>query len=653
MEYLNYGATYYPYLQTSLNYYYTDDSVTVKAFNYQSFAYKTATDGLIVGYTGAKSDEPKVNVVVDSTIAPDVATFEFGGSNEEILIIKLQADDKAANVIVTEWENFSDKKTFEVKADGTGAETVGEANTPAKLNTLFGTQIQTAITVTYTGSESDAPAVSIIEGELDKVKFDFSSDDKTLIIKLKKAGPTTAKDIFDQWSADFASAYKKNFEIILVNGGTPIIASENPIDIVFQQKLKVIGGQQGIIVTYAGDQADVLKVNIVPNDAADKVDFEFTDGNKTLTIKLKQTPPTTASEIVTEWGIFTPKNDFAITENQNGDGSANITTMDAPSELSLVVVRAYRTAPNGLAVTHKGGSGDTPKVTITNGSDDTVTVTTAANQITITIKSADQITTVQDILDEWEVFADPKHGFELKQDGDGSTAVKALDEPANLINPLPLWYYKTANTGLYNDIKSEISKKRVILPPSSSMAGVYARVDRDRGVWKAPANVSLASVTAPMVKITNEEQEDLNVDSSAGKSVNAIRYFTGKGVLVWGARTLAGNDNEWRYVPVRRLFIYVEESVQQATEFAIFEPNVSVTWLKVKSMIESFLEGLWRQGALAGSTAEQAFFVNVGLGVTMTSQDILEGRMNVEIGLAAVRPAEFIILKFSHKLQEA
>ncbi|NET28626.1 phage tail sheath C-terminal domain-containing protein [Okeania sp. SIO1I7] len=212
---------------------------------------------------------------------------------------------------------------------------------------------------------------------------------------------------------------------------------------------------------------------------------------------------------------------------------------------------------------------------------------------------------------------------------------------------------KDTQGALYNAIKSEISKKRIILPPSSAIAGVYARVDRDRGVWKAPANVSLASVTVPTVKITNEDQEDLNVDTIAGKSINAIRYFTGKGVLVWGARTLAGNDNEWRYVPVRRLFIYVEESVQQATEFAIFEPNVSVTWLKVKSMIESFLEGLWRQGALAGSTAEQAFFVNVGLGVTMTSQDILEGRMNVEIGLAAVRPAEFIILKFSHKLQEA
>jgi uncharacterized protein len=140
---------------------------------------------------------------------------------------------------------------------------------------------------------------------------------------------------------------------------------------------------------------------------------------------------------------------------------------------------------------------------------------------------------------------------------------------------------------------------------------------------------------------------------TAGLSINAIRAFTGKGTLVWGARTLAGNDNEWRYVPVRRLFIMIEESVQKATAFAVFEPNDATTWLKVKAMIESYLYGLWEQGALAGPTPEAAYFVHVGLGRTMTAQDILEGRMIVEVGIAAVRPAEFIILKFTHKLQEA
>jgi hypothetical protein len=206
---------------------------------------------------------------------------------------------------------------------------------------------------------------------------------------------------------------------------------------------------------------------------------------------------------------------------------------------------------------------------------------------------------------------------------------------------------------VYRDILVQINAHYASLPPSGAIAGIYARVDSDRGVWKAPANVSVNSVVGPSVKITNDIQDGLNVDATSGKSINAIRSFKGKGTLVWGSRTLAGNDNEWRYVPVRRLYIFVEESVKKATEFVVFEPNDANTWLRVKTMIENFLTSLWREGALAGASPSDAFFVNVGLGSTMTSLDILEGRMNIEIGMAAVRPAEFIILKFSHKLQES
>ena len=205
---------------------------------------------------------------------------------------------------------------------------------------------------------------------------------------------------------------------------------------------------------------------------------------------------------------------------------------------------------------------------------------------------------------------------------------------------------------LSNAIKAKL-KKTVTLYPSATMAGIYARVDRNRGVWKAPANVSVLGITEPSVLVTAEEQDGLNVDATSGKSINAIRTFAGKGTLVWGARTLAGNDNEWRYVPVRRLYNFVEESTKKATEFVVFEPNDANTWMRLKTMIENFLSKLWRDGALAGATTEDAYFVNVGLGQTMTALDILEGRLNVEIGLAAVRPAEFIILKFSHKLQES
>lgn len=207
--------------------------------------------------------------------------------------------------------------------------------------------------------------------------------------------------------------------------------------------------------------------------------------------------------------------------------------------------------------------------------------------------------------------------------------------------------------GTWKQIKASISASAGVLPPSGAVAGIYARVDSARGVWKAPANESFNSVIGPVVQINADQQASLNVDAVAGKSINAIRAFTGKGTLIWGARTLAGNDNEWRYVNVRRFFNMVEESCKKATEPFVFESNDATTWIKVQGMIENFLTLLWRQGALQGAKPEQAFYVAVGLGKTMTSVDILEGRMIVEIGMAAVRPAEFIVLRFSHKLAEA
>lgn len=202
-------------------------------------------------------------------------------------------------------------------------------------------------------------------------------------------------------------------------------------------------------------------------------------------------------------------------------------------------------------------------------------------------------------------------------------------------------------------IKNAIASEYITLPPSAAMAGVYSRIDENRGVWKAPANTTLNSVVGVTELIDHNQQKDINVDVVAGKSINAIRPFTGKGIMVWGARTLAGNDNEWRYISVRRFFNMVEESVKKATEQFVFEANDANTWVKVRAMIENFLNLQWRAGALAGAKPDDAFFVRVGLGETMTAEDILNGVMNIEIGMAVVRPAEFIILKFSHKMQES
>ncbi|HEX2210892.1 MAG TPA: phage tail sheath C-terminal domain-containing protein [Longimicrobium sp.] len=217
--------------------------------------------------------------------------------------------------------------------------------------------------------------------------------------------------------------------------------------------------------------------------------------------------------------------------------------------------------------------------------------------------------------------------------------------------PAALGTLRTANTAVYNFVRAALKDRFVIMPPSGAVAGVYAHTDETRGVWKAPANVSLADVLEPIIRLDNVRQDDLNVDATTGKSINAIRAFAGKGTLVWGGRTLAGNDNEWRYISVRRFFNTAEESIKKSTYWAVFEPNDANTWVKVRGMIENYLTQKWREGALAGATPKEAFFVRCGLGTTMSAVDILEGRMNVEIGMAVVRPAEFIILKFSHKLQ--
>jgi uncharacterized protein len=206
---------------------------------------------------------------------------------------------------------------------------------------------------------------------------------------------------------------------------------------------------------------------------------------------------------------------------------------------------------------------------------------------------------------------------------------------------------------MYNSFVRVLNSKVNTLPPSGAIAGVYATVDRERGVWKAPANVTINSVSDVSQGIDDSDQESLNIDTNAGKSVNAIRAFYGKGIMVWGSRTLAGNDSEWRYVPVRRLFSFVEESCKKSTSWSVFEPNDANTWARIRSQVDNFLNNMWKRGALAGAKPEHAYYVNCGLGITMSSQDILEGRLIVEIGMAAVRPAEFVILKFSHKLQQS
>jgi phage tail sheath protein FI len=204
----------------------------------------------------------------------------------------------------------------------------------------------------------------------------------------------------------------------------------------------------------------------------------------------------------------------------------------------------------------------------------------------------------------------------------------------------------------YADLIAAVTRKLNLMPPSAAMAGLYTMVDNVRGVWKAPANVSVTSAVEPAVNITAADQEDLNV-TPMGKSINAIRSFKGEGTLVWGARTLNGNSLDWRYINVRRTMIMLEESCKLAAKAMVFEPNVADTWVTIRSMIENFLTSVWKRGGLAGAVPADAFSVHVGLGDTMTADDILEGILRVTVLVAISHPAEFIEITFQQQMQKS
>lgn len=233
-----------------------------------------------------------------------------------------------------------------------------------------------------------------------------------------------------------------------------------------------------------------------------------------------------------------------------------------------------------------------------------------------------------------------------------ATLVKAIQK-GNVANPAQQHAALLAASKTYGEVMRIILEKINTLPPSAAMAGLYAMVDEAEGVWKAPANISPIGVTELTLNINDAQQSNLNVDAVSGKSINALRYFVGRGILVWGARTLDGNSQDWRYINVQRTAIMLEQSAKLALRAYVFEPNDANTWLRVKVSLESFLFSLWKQGALAGSQPSDAYFVQIGLGTTMTASDITDGIMHVNIGFAIARPAEFIIIALSQKMNDA
>jgi phage tail sheath protein FI len=229
------------------------------------------------------------------------------------------------------------------------------------------------------------------------------------------------------------------------------------------------------------------------------------------------------------------------------------------------------------------------------------------------------------------------------------SVIDAPDSPPGALNPRVNNHWDTEYAAFYAPwiIASDpLTGARVRVPPGGHMLGIYARTDAERGVFKAPANEIVRGALDVRFEISEGTQDVLNP-----LGVNAIRVFPTRGIRVWGARTLSSNGL-WKYVSVRRLFIFLERSIYEGTQWVVFEPNDDKLWARVKDTIRLFLRSQWRGGALFGRTEEEAFFITCDR-TTMSQDDILNGRLICEIGIAPVRPAEFVIFRIFQNTAEA
>ena len=216
----------------------------------------------------------------------------------------------------------------------------------------------------------------------------------------------------------------------------------------------------------------------------------------------------------------------------------------------------------------------------------------------------------------------------------------SIQSTSNLDNLEPIKDDKYAATYIpWLYVNDPLTRSKKLVPPCGHMAGIYARVDNDTGVHGSPANEVVNGMISLQYDINDNVQAILNP-----KGINVIRSFRGRGPIVWGARTMS-RDPMWKYINVRRVFIFVEKSVKRSMQWAVFEPNNERLWSRVKTTISQFLISVWKTGALMGTKPEEAFFVVCDRTV-MTQNDLDNGRLIVVVGLATTKPAEFVICRF-------
>ena len=486
--------------------------------------------------------------------------------------------------------------------------------------------------------DSNTPSVIIEDNDSEELRITPPQNNTLAISGVRTSGPaaTSIQNILDAWN-EIEAADRQNFDLFSIASdpsGTGISTSSNPNSMANQPikyiELGDINGLRVSRIPQAAEPANLvskIEIEATPSNTDSRFTFNETTNSIKLIIKIKENPTDSdtallpgGQQILDEWTIYKNGGNDTKGFDLHPLNDANLyIAIATPVEQDLADKNYYDHNSQIRFI----GESTSSRVSILEATTVGIEFSLDPNDdrhliIRLDINGASQ----EDIIDEWNKYTGNKGNFSIRTVGSGETIIPSLTRDlvrnATSNNLIKLDSIKNEFTSLYNLIKAEIENLRVYLPPSSAVAAKYTTVDRDRGVWKAPANVSFAQISGPLRFITDDDQARLNVDPTSGKSINAIRSFTGRGTLIWGARTLAGNDNEWRYINVRRLFIFIEESIQKATAFVVFESNTASTWLKVKGLIESFLFGLWQQGALAGPSPEAAYFVNVGLGKTMT-----------------------------------
>ena len=396
---------------------------------------------------------------------------------------------------------------------------------------------------------------------------------------------------------------------------------------------------------------------------ADAVNLSDTDYYQLARSALRQ-----CRELQDRFAILDVK-DNDVATFRNSIGGANLsygaayypylnTTSGYPYDESRVSVKhgyGLFEIENCIRISYDGRPGEGATIGIAEaapGQVDIPHVSVAGNSISLVVDTGAGSLPAA-VLDAWKRIPDPgKFGMTVAGTGQVLLARQqaefAFDEE---IARLGDGRIKIDSPSIYDNVVSALEQQKMSLPPSGAVAAAYSKTDIASGPWKAPANIVISDVTGPVVDINNSGQEYLN-NSPDGKSINALRSFVNQGTLIWGARTLDGNSTEWRYIPVRRLFIKVESDIKRATAFSVFEPNNSFTWLKIRTMLIGYLDELWSAGALNGAIAEEAYFIRLGLGETMDDEDIRAGRLHISVGIAAARPAEFVVMTITHILQD-